>query len=127
MLLLLEWGTRSWLLAMILELSKALSFFASIFSLYMLMGSAFFVPGTSWDERLIASLTRIAFAACVCFASGILFREEALLRAPDSNPPLTSMPPVRLFFWGLFAMALLFLLSWFLASCYTTAGNWLRG
>lgn len=112
---------------MLLEISKAVSFFASIFSLYMLMGSAFFVPGASWEQRLIGSLTRIAFAACVCFASGILFREEALLRAPDSHPPLTSMPPIRLFFWGVFAMALLFLLSWFLVTCYATAGNWLRG
>ncbi len=103
---------------MLLEIGKALSFFASIFSLYMLMGSAFFVPGTHWQDRLIASLARIALAACVCFGSGILFREEEIQRSPESNPPLTSMPPVRLFFWGLLGMALLFCLSWFLDTYY---------
>lgn len=103
---------------MILEIGKALSFFASILSLYALMGSAFFVPGTSWQERLIGSLLHIALAGCVCFASGIVFREEAVRRSAKSDPLLIEMPPVRLFFWGLFGMALLFFLSWFLATYY---------
>ena len=103
---------------MVLELGKAISFFASIASLYALMASAFFVPGTEWQDRLIGSLLRILIAACVCFASGILFREEALRHTPESEPPLTSTLPVRLFFWSLLAMALLFLLSWFLETYY---------
>lgn len=103
---------------MVLELGKAISFFASIASLYALMASAFFVPGTEWQDRLIGSLLRILMAACVCFASGILFREEALQNTPESEPPLTSTLPVRLFFWSLLAMALLFLLSWFLETYY---------
>jgi hypothetical protein len=102
----------------ILELGKALSFFASILSLWALMGSAFFVPASTWEDRLIASLLRIALAGCVCFASGILFREEAMHRAPDSDTSLTSTLPVRLFLWSLFAMALLFVLSWFLETYY---------
>lgn len=103
---------------MLFEIGKALSFFASIFSLYLLMGSAFFVPGSTWQERLVASLAHIAIAACICFASGILFREEAMQRSPGSAPPLTATLPVKLFFWGLFAMALLFALSWFLDTYY---------
>jgi hypothetical protein len=103
---------------LLLEIGKALSFFASILSLYALMGSAFFVPASTWEDRLIASLLRIALAGCVCFASGILFREEAVRRTPESEPPLTSTLPVQLFFWGLFAMALLFFLSWFLETYY---------
>lgn len=103
---------------MLLEIGKALSFFASIFSLYALMGSAFFVPGSSWQDRLVASLARIALAACVCFGSGILFREEALQQSPESDQPLTGTLPVRLFFWAVAAMALLFLLSWFLVTYY---------
>jgi hypothetical protein len=103
---------------MVLELGKAFSFFASILSLYALMESAFFAPGTEWHDRLIGSLLRIALAACVCFASGILFREDAIRHLPESNPPLTSTLPVRLFYWSLLAMALLFVLSWFLATYY---------
>lgn len=103
---------------MILELGKALSFFASILSLYALMGSAFFVPGTEWQDRLIASLLRIALAACICFASGILFREDAMQHTPESDPPLTKTLPVRLLYWSLLAMSLLFALSWFLETFY---------
>lgn len=101
-----------------LEIGKALSFAASILSLYALMGSAFFAPGTRWEDRLIASIARIAVAACVCFASGILFREDALRRNPESHPAITSTLPVRLFFWGLSLMALMFLLSWSLEMYY---------
>ena len=101
-----------------LEIGKAFSFAASILSLYVLMGGAFFVPGTRWQDRLIASIARVVFAACVCFASGILFREEALRRQPESHPPIISTLPVRLFFWGLSLVALMFLLSWFLETYY---------
>lgn len=101
-----------------LDIGKALSFAASILSLYALMGAAFFVPGTHWQDRLIASAARIVIAACVCFASGILFRQEALQRHPDSDLSLTSTLPVRLLFWGLSPMALMFLLSWFLEAYY---------
>jgi hypothetical protein len=103
---------------MVLEIGKALSFFASILSLCGLMGSAFFVPGSTWQDRLIASVAHIGFAACICFASGILFREEAALQSPESDIPLTATLPVRLFLWSLLAMALLFVLSWFLATFY---------
>lgn len=101
-----------------LEIGKALSFAVSILSLYALMGSAFFVPGTRWEDRLISSIARIVIAACICFASGILFRQEALRSHPESHPSLTSTLPVRLLFWGLSLMALLFLLSWSLEIYY---------
>jgi hypothetical protein len=103
---------------MVLEIGKALSFFASILSLYALMGSAFFVPESSWQDRLLASLLHIALAGCVCFASGILFREDAIKHSPESAPALTRTFPVRLFFWSLSGMALLFWLSWFLETYY---------
>jgi hypothetical protein len=107
-----------WAVNMLLEIGKAVSFFASILSLYALMGSAFFVPSSTWQERLLASLVRIGLAACVCFASGILFRQDEIRRAPESDPSLTRMLPVRLFYWGLASMAVLFALSWFLETYY---------
>lgn len=103
---------------MVLEISKAISFFASILSLYVLMGSAFFVPGSSWEDRLLASVARVGFAACVCFASGVLFREEAARHEPESDPALNAMLPIRLFYWALGTMSVLFLVSRFLETYY---------
>jgi cation transport ATPase len=101
----------------LLELGKALSFFLSILSLYALMASAFFAPGSRWDERLAESLLRIAVAACVCFASGLLFRQSTA-SAASNEPPVIQTLPVRLFFWALAGMTLLFLLSWYLEEYY---------
>jgi hypothetical protein len=97
----------------LLEIGKALSFFMSILSLWALMASAFFVPGTRWEERLVGSLLRIALAGCVCFASGLLFRS-----AEHFDGPVTRTLPVRLFFWALTGMTLLFVLSWYLEEYY---------
>jgi len=97
----------------LLELGKALSFVMSILSLYALLVSAFFVPGSRWEERLVGSLSRIALAACVCFASGLLFRSTE-----PGEPPVTRTLPVQLFLWALAGMALLFLLSWYLEEYY---------
>ncbi|HMD41493.1 MAG TPA: hypothetical protein VKH45_00335 [Candidatus Acidoferrum sp.] len=98
---------------MLLEFGRAVSFALSILSLYTLLDSAFFVLGTTWEERLILSTARIGLAGCVCFASGLLFRHS-------TNPevPLTQTLPVRLFFWTLFGVALLFALSWYLDVYY---------
>jgi cation transport ATPase len=103
--------------AMVLELSKALSFFASILSLYPVMLSAFFVPGSHWQDRLAMSLLKIALAACICFASGLLFVWPSQTN-PEAGHPLMSTLPVRLFFCALAGMAVLFVLSWYLEEYY---------
>jgi hypothetical protein len=97
----------------LLDLSRALSLALSIISLYALMDSAFFIPGTRWEERLVASFARIGFAACVCFASGILFRHST-----DPAVPLTRTLPVHLFLWTLLGISLLFSISWYLDVYY---------
>ncbi len=43
---------------MLLEIGKALSFILSLLSLYPIVLSAFFVPGTHWEERLSLSLVK---------------------------------------------------------------------
>ncbi|HTW45472.1 MAG TPA: hypothetical protein VMD58_08000 [Acidobacteriaceae bacterium] len=103
---------------MFLELGKFVTFGASILSLMALLGSAFFVPGAGWEDRLIGSLTYLALAGCLCFASGILFREDALRHDPESEVTLHSTLPVKLFYWSLGLMALFFLLGWFLDAFY---------
>ena len=102
---------------MILEIGKALSFFMSILSLCALLASAFFVPGAGWEERLSGSLLRIAVAGCVCFASGLIF-QWAGRSVEHIDASVMRTLPVRLFFWALLGMTLLFLLSWYLEEYY---------
>jgi hypothetical protein len=102
---------------MLLDLGKAVSLALSILSLYPVMLSAFFVPGTRWDDRLYLSLLKIASAACVCFASGLLFlmRPRPTLRTFCA---VFSTLPVRIFFWAMGAMTVLFIVSWYLEEYY---------
>ena len=101
---------------MLLEVSKAMSFLLSILSLYPVMMSAFFVPGARW-EGLALAFYKIALAGCVCFASGLLFSwpSPESSKAQDS---LMSTLPVRMFFWAVAGMGLLFLASWYLEEYY---------
>ena len=103
---------------MFFELGKFVTFGASILSLMALLCSAFFVPGAGWEDRLIGSFTYLALAGCLCFASGILFREDELRHDPDLDLTLTSTLPVKLFFWSLGLMVLFFALGWFLDTFY---------
>jgi hypothetical protein len=106
---------------MLLELLKPLSFFVSLLSLFPVLMTAFFVPGTRWEERLEMVLLRIAISGCLCFASGFLYSRPAFrqpLAQTGATEPLLSTLPVRLFFWAIAGMALLFALSWWLEIYY---------
>jgi hypothetical protein len=48
---------------MLLDLTRAASFFLSIVTLYWVTISAFFVPGASLQDRLFTALLRLALAA----------------------------------------------------------------
>ena len=98
---------------MLLDLGRAVSFALSILSLDTLLDSAFFVLATTWEERLILSIARIGLAACMCFASGLLFRHST-----SPEVPLMRTLPVQLFFWTLFGVVLLFAVSWYLDVYY---------
>lgn len=106
---------------MLLEILRPLSFFLSLLSLFPVLMTAFFLPGSRWEERLEMALLRIAISASVCFASGFLYSRAA--PGPSSAnsataEPLLSTLPVRLFFWAIAGMALLFALSWWLEAYY---------
>lgn len=112
---------------MLIEIGKLVSLLLSILSLDALLTSAFFVPGSHWDERLLNSLARVVLAGCVCFASGLLFnrpeQHDPLQRDPghgdsEATSDIMRTLPVRLFLWGLLGMALLFVLSWYLEAYY---------
>jgi hypothetical protein len=101
-----------------LQIAKFFGLAGSILSLCVLFGHAFFIPGSGWDDRLISALATLGLAASVCFASGLLFEIPNRKFDPEPVPPLTRTLPVRLFFWGASLMALMFLLSWFLANYF---------
>lgn len=102
---------------MLLELLRPLSFLLSILSLYPVMMNAFFVPGSQWEERMEMALLRVVIAACVCFASGLLYCRHSA-RAPEPPQTLFSTLPVRLFLWTVGGVVLLFLLSLYLEAYY---------
>ena len=104
-------------LPLLLEIGRAVSFLLSILSLDALLASAFFVPGSPWDERLLNSLERLVLAACVCFASGLLFNWHKQTDSEAASSVLRSLP-MRLFFWALAGMVLLFAVSWYLEQFY---------
>jgi len=100
---------------MLLDLTRAASFFLSIVTLYWVTISAFFVPGASLKDRLFTALLRLALAACASFLSGLFFAWPSRTHR-QPHQPLTSTLPVQLFFWALAAIAVLFLSSWYLAT-----------
>jgi hypothetical protein len=102
---------------MLLELLKPLSFLASLLSLYPVLLSAFFVPGTRWEERLAMALLRLALAGCICFTSGFLFAIPEIGGSGAHEPILRTLP-VRVFFCAVSGMAVLFALTWWLDTYY---------
>jgi hypothetical protein len=97
---------------LLFDLSKVVSFAMSILSLCALLDTAFFIPATRWEDRLIASLARIGFAGCVCLISGVLFHFS------QPQVPLARTLPVRLFVWTLSGLLLLFVIGWYLDVYY---------
>jgi hypothetical protein len=101
-----------------LQIAKFVALAVSILSLCALMEHAFFVPGSPWGDRLLDALAMLGLTASICFASGLLFEIPNRRFDPEPTPPLTRTLPVRLFFWGAGVMAVMFLLSWFLAEYF---------
>lgn len=100
-----------------LQVAKLVALALCILTLYALLGDAFFVPGAGWQERLIDALGMLGLAGSVCLASGLLF--EIPDRKFDPEPiRLRETLPVRLFFWAVGLMGVLFVLSWFLAEYF---------
>jgi ABC-type enterobactin transport system permease subunit len=95
------------------ELAKVVALTLTILSIYALLVSVFFVPGSPWSERLLASIETLAMTTCVCFASGLLFSATT-----QTEPPVMRTLPVQLFFWSLGGVVLMFLLSRYLEVFY---------
>lgn len=95
------------------ELGRILFLILSVLSLYKLLGSAFFVPGSHWQARLESSVLTLALATCTCFAGGIFFT------LTEGRPlSLARTLPVQLYYWTVAGTVLLFLLSLYLEEYY---------
>ena len=103
-----------------LELAKAVSFLICILSLYWAGISAFFVPGSQWEDRLWIAGFKLLAAAAICFYSGMVFSWPSKAN-PTAFQRLTATMPVRLFFWAGACIAVLFVLSWYLADAEAQA------
>lgn len=101
-----------------LQIVKFAALTLSILSLCLLLAHAFFVPGSPWGDRLLDALGTLGLSGSVCFASGLIFEIPNRRFDPEPTPRLTQTLPVRLFFWGAGLMAVMFLLSWFLAQYF---------
>jgi hypothetical protein len=99
-----------------LPLARFAALTLSILSLCALLAHAFFVPGSPWQDRLLDALGMLGLTASICFASGLIFEIPIRKFDPEPAVPLTRTLPVRLFFWAVGLMAVLFVLSWFLAA-----------
>ena len=97
------------------ELGRLAALILSVISLYALLGSAFFILGSHWQLRLERSIATLGITTCVCFASGILF---TLTESPAHQASLHRTLPVQLYYWGVGATVLLFLLSLYLEAYY---------
>ena len=100
------------------ELAKAAALILSILSIYALLGHAFFVPGSTWQQRLLTSAETLAMCGCVCFASGLIFSIAEQSATDGDGPRVTRTLPVQMFFWSLGGMTLLFLLQRYLEVYY---------
>jgi hypothetical protein len=100
------------------ELAKVVALILTIMSIYALLGSVFFVPGSPWQHRLLTSIETLAMTGCVCFASGLLFSITTRPVNGEEGPPVTRTLPVQLFFWSLGGVVLMFLLSRYLEVFY---------
>jgi hypothetical protein len=97
-----------------LELAKAVSFLICILTLYWAAISAFFVPGSQWEDRLWVALFKLLAAAAICFYSGMLFSWPSKTN-PTAYQRLIATMPVRMFFCALAGIAVLFVLSWYIS------------
>jgi hypothetical protein len=98
---------------MLLELGKAVSFAACILSLYAVLMGGFFEPQTTWQQRLLLGLTRLAVSASISFAAGVLFRFPVRTNS-DRGISIWKTLPVQLYLWGAAMLTVLFGLAWYL-------------
>jgi hypothetical protein len=102
---------------MLLDLTKALSFFVSMLALYPVVAGAFFVPGSHWQDRLILAAARTGLAGCLALVSGILFAKPWVYQGGAGRRLMAALP-VQIYLWTILGVAILFVLTSYLEEFY---------
>lgn len=96
---------------MLVEVAKPVTLVFCILGLYAVFSAAFLVPSIDVDQRIFASLSRLALAAAISLISGLIFREPRKSQA--GCPRLSATLPIQMFCWAASAMLILFLVSYY--------------
>jgi hypothetical protein len=95
---------------MMLEAVKPIAMVLCLLSLLAVFYTAFLIPASGVEQRLLDSAVLLSLAAGICMASGMIYREQS----GDGIEPVIGTLPVRLFCWATSVMAVLFAASWYL-------------
>jgi formate/nitrite transporter FocA (FNT family) len=95
---------------MLLEVAKPIALTLCLLSLDAVFYTAFLVPSSDLEQKTWDSLVLLSFAAGICLASGMIFREPTQTGAVG----LARTLPVQMFCWAAGLMLALFLASWYL-------------
>ena len=102
---------------MVLELARPVALLCGILSLLGVFHAAFLDPTADVEQRLVGSLGPLLLAASIAFAGGLTFQARwrtGRNRRSEYVVPLIETFPMRIFFWSVAGMAVLFLISWYL-------------
>ena len=99
--------------AVLVDLARAISFFLTIFFPINSLQYCFLPPRHDMGGTSFACVPRVLLAACIAFASGLLFRNST-----DPAVPLRKTLPVRVLLWALVGNLVLFAFSWYLVVYY---------
>lgn len=97
---------------MLLELAKPVALLLCLLSLYAVFHTAFLVPASDLQDRIIDSLELLAVAAGISLVAGLIFCESA----PVDSGRLAASLPIQVFCWASSTMVLFFVASWYLES-----------
>jgi hypothetical protein len=99
---------------MLAEAGKLFSFIVCILSLYSLFYAAFLKTSVELGQRIIDTAGLLILAVAISIIGGLIFREADRDWKPQGR--LISTLPLQIFCWASGVMAILFLLSLYLAS-----------
>jgi formate/nitrite transporter FocA (FNT family) len=95
---------------MLVEVAKPVALGLCILSLCAVFYTAFLVPARGLEQRALDAVVLLSFAAGICLASGMLFREAT----QKGVEPVTRTLPVQMFCWAVCVIVVLFIASWYL-------------
>jgi hypothetical protein len=102
---------------MLLELGKFGSLLLALLCLYAVFHAAFLMQEAHLSARLIDSLKMLAVAGGICWGGGWIFHRWDLT-VGIKNSSIASTLPMKVFWWALLLLVLLFLVSAYLEYYY---------